>query len=207
MTKRNALPMLAAYVVLAFVGWASAANTDWWHEGRPDSGYWERSGPELGGHASYYRSIDNTADNRRAYGGLDFRWHFEHRWALEATGDYRKEHYSPGTDSETYPVLGSIIGYVTPQSRITPYGLAGYGWYRTHTTAPNGYKNDQGRFGPHVGVGLQGFIDKHWSIDGNWRYAWPGDIHTQDAVAGTGFTARTVNADGWIAQAGVKYLW
>jgi opacity protein-like surface antigen len=181
---------------------------------RAETEMWQRPGPEAGAHASYYHSIDHDADARKWYGGAQFRYHVSHYWAMEATADYRREHYSPGTASDTYPVMGSIVGYPAPHWRVSPYGLAGFGWYLTHTNGPSSFSDTQNRFGPHVGAGLQAFIDQHWSLDGSWRYAWVDDVKTKNGdttgsrrAPGPPGSARALNADGWIAMCGVKYHW
>jgi opacity protein-like surface antigen len=170
---------------------------------------WERRGFEVGGHTSYYHSIDKDADGRKWYGGAQFRYHMSPSWAWEVTADYRREHYKPGTAADTYPVLGSIVAFPAPQWRVSPYGLAGAGWYLTHTNGPSGFNETNGRFGPHAGAGLQAFIDEHWSIDGNWRYAWVGRVNTKNGDTSGRHGAigdpRSHEADGWIAMCGVKY--
>ena len=83
-------------------------------------------------------------------------------------------------DVEMIPVQLSVLVYLMPKGyRIAPYLLAGGGWYYTHVGAP--VNNYEFRFGPHAGAGAEFLLNKHWSLDGSYRYLWTEDINSQDA--------------------------
>lgn len=142
---------------------------------------WQRGGLEIGGRATYDKPRGG-ADSWSP--GLQLRIHMSKNWALEGSGDYRRTTVSgpaAGTSGSTrvdvFPVQGSLIGYIFPDSPVTPYVLAGAGWYFTH---PEG-GHTSNRFGPHVGGGLQFFLNHYWSIDGSYRYIWLSGFHTGDS--------------------------
>jgi opacity protein-like surface antigen len=158
-------------------------------------------GLSIGGRATYFHSEDSSAARRDWYGGAQVRLHFSHYVAAEGSIDYRQEHYDgTNTTADVYPVQASLLAYLTPWARVSPFVLAGAGWYFTHVRGPAGFDEDQQRFGPHVGAGLQAFLSRHWSIDGTWRYTWVEDVGSTDAAS-----ARNYNGNGWMATGAINF--
>ncbi len=159
-------------------------------------------GLSIGGRATYFHSQDSSAARRDWYGGAQVRLHFTHYLAAEGSADFRQEHFNnPSVTADVYPVQASLLMYLTPWARLSPFALAGVGWYFTHVTGPNG-STTQNRFGPHAGAGLQLFLSRHWSIDGTWRYTWVNDLNTQSV---TNVADRHYNGNGWMATGGVNF--
>ncbi len=135
-----------------------------------------QAGVSLGGRAMYYR-IEGD-DHGTLSGGLQLRLHFNSVLALEGSADYRQETLN-GRTIDIYPVQASVLVYLLPGFRVSPYLLGGGGWYYTHVHG--GGDSSQNRFGPHAGAGLEWFIDQSWSVDGSYRYVWNENIHSQDS--------------------------
>jgi opacity protein-like surface antigen len=132
----------------------------------------------LGGRATYFKPVD--ADGNW-YGGAQLRWHWSSWFALEGSADYRREDFD-STRVHVYPVQASALFYLIPNSPVTIFALAGAGWYYTTIDNPNSPNETQHRFGPHVGGGVQFFLNRHWSIDGTYRYIWLKDVDTKNLI-------------------------
>ena len=63
---------------------------------------------------------------------------------------------------------------------MSPFVLAGGGWYYTNVNGPGGFSDTQNRFGRHVGGGLQWMLNKSWSIDGTYRHVWLESLDSKD---------------------------
>jgi opacity protein-like surface antigen len=135
------------------------------------------AGVSLGGRAMYYRIAGD--DHGTLSGGAQLRLHFTSVLALEGSADYRQETLN-GHTIDVYPVQASLLVYLFPGFPVSPYLLGGGGWYYTHVQGAG--NPSQNRFGPHAGAGLEWFIDQNWSVDGDYRYVWNEDIHSQDSA-------------------------
>ena len=125
-------------------------------------------GLSLGARATCFDPLDGYA---RWFGGAQARWHFSMVFAIEGSVDYRRNEFGPNTRVDTYPVQVSLLAYLLPGMRISPFVLGGGGWYYTHVKG-GGVDDTQNRFGLHAGGGLQFFINRHWSLDSTYRYVW-----------------------------------
>jgi opacity protein-like surface antigen len=190
MTKNN---ILLAAAVAACLSLASAPARA---EGDDAAG--PRPGVSFGGRASYYRPKD--ADHGTLNGGAQVRWHITSVLALEGSADYRQNNFA-GTTVDVFPVQASLLVYLLPGYRISPFILGGGGWYYTHTQG--GGSAHQNRFGPHAGGGLEIFLARHWSIDGTYRYMWNEDIHSQDLSHPVG---RNFSDQGYALTTGLNFL-
>jgi opacity protein-like surface antigen len=133
----------------------------------------------LGGRGMYFKPDDGTGVWS---GGAQLRLHLTSVWAVEGSVDYRRETFDGGdTRVYNYPVQASLLAYLMPGSPISPFLLAGGGWYYTRTDGPNGYEQTQDRFGPHVGAGVEAYLNSSWSIDGTYRYIWVKDVESRNA--------------------------
>jgi opacity protein-like surface antigen len=139
-------------------------------------GFWVSIGPR----ATYFVPKNDKWDDGKLFGGAQLRLHFGQIFAIEGSADYRREHFD-STRVDTYPVQVSGIVYLIPNSRITPYGLFGGGWYYTHVKGPGGFNDTQNRFGAHAGGGLEFFLNRFWSLDASYRFIWLEDIKSRDA--------------------------
>lgn len=143
-----------------------------WHDFEHDP-----RGVSLGGRAAFFRAQDG--DSWSTYGGAQLRFYLAKVAALEGSADYRQETF-PGTRVDVFPVQASLLLYLIPGYKISPYILGGGGWYFTHVKGPNNFDETSNRFGPHAGAGLQVFLNKYWSIDGSYRYAWIEDVQSRE---------------------------
>lgn len=91
-------------------------------------------GVSLGGRAMYYRP--NDADGGTLSGGAQLRIHLSSMLALEGSIDYRQSKFGE-TVIDVYPVQASLLIYLLPRSRLTPFILGGGGWYYTHVRKPH----------------------------------------------------------------------
>ena len=130
----------------------------------------------LGGRATYFNPKDG-GDNW--YGGGQLRFHPSHYFAIEGSADYRRTDFS-GTRTHNYPVQVSALIYPLGTTRLAPFILGGGGWYYTTVKGPGGFEDTQNRFGLHAGGGLQFFLNRHWSIDGTYRYIWLEKVESRD---------------------------
>ena len=154
-------------------------------------------GISVGGRAMYFRAKD--ADRGNLSPGVQVRMHLSPMFALEGSIDYRKEQFG-GTVVDVYPVQASLLMYLMPGSRLTPYLLGGGGWYYTQVRPP--HQHTQYRFGPHAGAGLKLSLNNHWSVDGSYRYLWTRDINSEDAAHPAG---RNFSDNGFMLTAGLNY--
>jgi opacity protein-like surface antigen len=155
------------------------------------------AGASLGGRAEYFRAKEATAGSWSP--GLQLRLPFSPMFALEGSIDYRKE--TIGTSVvDVYPVQASLLVFLMPSSRLTPYVLGGAGWYYTQVEAP--YKRTQYRYGPHAGAGLKLSLNHSWSVDGSYRYLWTTDINSADAAHPGG---RNYSDNGYMLTGALNY--
>ena len=154
-------------------------------------------GVSIGGRAMYFRP--KAADDGSLSGGVQLRMHLSPMFALEGSIDYRKSTFGE-TVVDVYPVQASLLVYLMPSSRLTPFILGGGGWYYTHVRAP--HEKTQYRFGPHAGAGLKMSLSKFWSIDGSYRYLWTRDINSEDLAHPAG---RNFSDNGYMLTASLNH--
>lgn len=130
----------------------------------------------IGPRAMWFDPLDANA---RWFGGAQARLYLSTIFAIEGSVDYRRNEFGPNTRTDTYPVQVSLLAYLLPGKRLTPFLLGGGGWYYTHVKAGE-FSDTQNRFGLHAGGGLQYFINKHWSIDSTYRFVWLESLASRD---------------------------
>ena len=155
------------------------------------------SGRSIGGRAEYYRAKEAASGSLSP--GVQLRLPVTPMFALEGSIDYRKETIG-STVIDVYPVQASLLAYLMPGSRLTPYLLGGAGWYYTQVRSP--YSRTQYRYGPHAGAGLKLSLDHNWSIDASYRYLWTTDINSADATHPGG---RNFSDNGYMLTAALNY--
>lgn len=157
----------------------------------------------LGGRGAYYDPGDGDGV---WYGGAQLRWHMTDVLALEGSVDYREEDLGKNDtlfdlDARVLPIQASLLVYLLPQSRVTPFLLGGGGWYSTKVEISGLGDETQDRFGAHAGGGLQFFLDRSWSIDATYRYVWLEGIKSK----GRSLTETRFKQDGPMATAGINF--
>lgn len=165
------LKSLERALVLAVILAAPLAAAD------SDAKVHNRAGLSLGGRGMYFQAKDSSSGDWS--GGAQVRVGLGRVIALEGSADYRQTTF-PGTRVDTYPVQASLLAYLAPDWRVSPFLLAGAGWYFTHVEGPLGFESTSNRFGPHAGGGLQMFLTRRWSIDGTYRYVWAEDVRARN---------------------------
>jgi opacity protein-like surface antigen len=159
-----------------------------------------RSGVSFGGRAAYYKPKD--ADSGEWAGGAQLRFHFTPVFAIEGSADYRQQRFG-GSVVDIVPVQATLLAYLFPGKIISPYILGGGGWYYTHIQSGSvvGDRTEH-RFGPHAGAGLQAWLNRHWSVDGSYRYIWLSSFRSQDASHPLG---RDIDDSGYAITAALNY--
>ncbi len=159
-----------------------------------------RPGVSIGGRGVYTKPKD--ADKGAWSGGAQVRLHITPIWAVEGSVDVRQQRFG-STVVDIIPVQASLLAYLLAGQRVSPYLLAGAGWYYTHTKAGSPFDDrTDHRFGPHAGAGLQVFLNKNWSIDGSYRYIWLSAYRSRDAAHPFG---RDINDSGYMATGGLNF--
>lgn len=159
-----------------------------------------RPGLSIGGRGAYYKS--KGADTGTWSGGAQVRFHLTSVWAIEGAADFRQERFG-GTVVDLVPVQASLLAYLFPGKVVSPYLLGGAGWYYTHVKAGAPFNDTTThRFGPHAGAGLQAWFNRHWSIDGSYRYIWLSSFRSQDAEHPLG---RDIDASGYVVTGALNY--
>jgi opacity protein-like surface antigen len=138
-------------------------------------GFWLSLGPR----ATYFVEKDNDFDNGKFFGGAQLRLHFGQTFAIEGSVDYRREKFD-SSRADVYPVQVSGLVYLIRNFPISPYLLAGGGWYYTHVKGPGAFDDTQHRFGAHTGGGVELFLSRVWSLDAGYRYIWLETLDSKD---------------------------
>ena len=158
--------------------------------------YASRPGITFGGRASYDRP--KGADHGALDGGAQLRWHITSVLAVEGSADYRQNKYG-GTTVDQVPVQASLLLYLAPSWRVSPYILGGAGWYYTHIQGASGSTN---RYGPHAGAGLEIALARHWTIDGSYRYLWTQSLTAPTTTSPAG---KNFSDNGFMLTAALNY--
>lgn len=188
------LPRSRRAAVLALAAALSSAGVRAQEPAIPGS----RAGFSIGPRTMHYKATD--AEEGTWSGGVQARGHFTPVLAAEGSVDYRQTRFS-GAVVDIMPVQASLLVYLFPGIPITPYILAGAGWYYTHLRDP--LNDTQSRWGPHAGAGVELFMSRNWSMDTSWRHIWNGDIHTVTASRPVG---RDLNDNGNMFTIGLNYF-
>lgn len=140
-----------------------------------------RPGVSFGPRGSYFIPNESDADDGDIYGGAQLRFHLGKPLAIEGSAEYRRETFLGGTTrAHIWPVQASLLAFLLPDYRFTPYVLGGVGWYFRTIDGPGGFEETDNQFGPHLGAGLQFFIHRSWSLNADWRYVWLDDFRSRN---------------------------
>jgi opacity protein-like surface antigen len=155
-----------------------------------------QAGVTFGGRAAYYRP--KGADHGTLNGGAQLRLHLTSVLAVEGSGDYRQNKFG-GTTVDVVPVQASLLAYLAPNWVVSPYVLGGVGWYYTHIQGASGSTN---RYGPHAGAGLEVALNRHWTIDGSYRYMWTQSLTAPTTTSPAG---KNFSDNGFMLPAALNY--
>ena len=151
----------------------------------------------VGIRGGWYKSQD--ADQGKVYGGIQARWRVLPALSIEGLVDYRYEQSFPNNRKITsYPVLVSALFYPIPESKISPYLLAGAGWYYSKLEDRSGstWTND---FGVHAGAGVDIPLSPMITFNADLRY-YILDINDQKVS--------DLTTSGYLISAGLTfYMW
>lgn len=151
----------------------------------------------IGARMTYYRPYD--ADFGKWSPGVQLRLHGDKTYALECSADFTHTTFG-GTRVSVIPVQATILGFLYPESSISPYVLLGGGWYFTRVQDPS--PRTVSRFGPHAGAGLQLLVNDGWSLDGSYRFLWTQSLHLQDPTHPLG---QNFSSKGYMITVGLNY--
>lgn len=128
----------------------------------------------IGPRAAYSNPKD--AESGKWSVGAQARVHLTPVLGLEGSIDYRMNNYADGVSIKSYPVQASLLAYLMPHARVSPFLLGGAGWHFTRVEGPNMEKTTDNRFGVHAGGGVEVRLNRSLSIDGAYRYIWLEDV-------------------------------
>lgn len=165
-----------------------------------EDGAGSNPGLSIGGRGMYYKPKD-AADGSWS-GGAQVRVHVTAALAVEGSADVRQDRFGDAV-VDLVPVQASLLMYLMPGKPVSPFLLAGAGWYYAHISdvSPFGDRTDH-RFGPHAGAGLQVWLNKYWSLDGSYRYVWLSAYRSRDAAHPLG---RDIRDSGWMVTGALNY--
>lgn len=150
--------MRALLAVLALLAASPAGASTEFTDDQP------HTSPTIGARAIFYRPRD--ADHGVWGPGVQMRMHGDERYAVEVSID-KTQHTSAGANIRTIPVQLSLIGFFTPESKISPYFMIGYGWYLRKLD------NHSDRLQhPHAGLGVHWLALESLSLDAGYRLLW-----------------------------------
>lgn len=163
-----------------------------------DESFSPRSGFSLGPRFAVHDPKDGQT---REFGGAQARLHLGPVLAIEASADARRDRFEGNTKMWTVPVQLSALVYLIPSGPISPFLLAGPGWYYSRIEGPNDFKNTQHRFGVHAGGGLQWWLSRGISVDGTYRYLWTEKLESRDVA----FQNKKYDDSGHMFTVGVNF--
>src|SRR5947209_7096355 len=132
----------AAFALLLLASGASAYDTK-------TSGGGGHTATSIGGRATFYKPQD--ADHGLWAPGVQLRLHASRGYSTELSADFT--HHSIGqTTIKVVPIQASLLGYFYPDSSLSPYLIAGIGWY--YTRVLDASPHSENRWGPHAGLGM-----------------------------------------------------
>jgi opacity protein-like surface antigen len=101
------------------------------------------------------------------------KYYLTDMFAAEAAVDYRHESF-PGATARGGSVQASLLA-AFPFGRFSAFPLAGAGYYLERLEGTD-YHRNLGRFGPHLGGGIEMRFSDAWSVDATYRHIWLSDL-------------------------------
>jgi len=132
-------------------------------------------GPRLG----YAQASD--ADEGTFYLGGDFNYRFfDSLLGIRGEVGWRKDTFEiPAVvdiDIHTIPLLASVAVYPLKDFIVSPYAIAGAGWYfilvEGEILGVDVMEDTENSFGWHIGGGVELNLHEHFSINADVRYVW-----------------------------------
>jgi hypothetical protein len=130
--------------------------------------------PEFGIRAGYFKVRD--ADDGAWFGGVQVRIPLSEMFAIEGAIELHTTEFEDGEiEVVQYPLQASLLLFLMPQSApISPYVLAGVGWYYTivdFSGSLSGFDGDTDHwFGGHIGAGARALVGKSMAASADVRY-------------------------------------
>ena len=123
--------------------------------------------PTIGVRGVYFRPRD--ADRGRWGEGVQLKGPMGEALAYQVSADlvHTSAH---GANFRTVPVQLTLLGYFTPSQPLSPFLLAGVGWYFTHVDGPGSHTERLLR--PHFGGGVEILATDKISLDASYRFLW-----------------------------------
>ena len=150
-------------------------------------------GPRIG----YAKASD--ADDGAFYLGGDFNYRFfDSLLGVRGEVGWRKDSIEvPGLvdiDIHTIPMLASVTVHPLKDFIISPYAIAGAGWYfmlaEGDVAGIDAFDVTENGFGWHIGGGAELNVHEHLSINADIRYVWfEMDLEQIDDVDASGIQA------------------
>lgn len=145
----------------------------------------EGGGLEWGLRVGFLRVRD--ADEGTLTGGLQARFPLGDMFAIEGSIEVHSSEFEDG-DIEIiqWPVQATLIWFILPKAKITPYALGGLGWYYTTSDFSGSLSSVSGdtesMFGAHLGLGARLQLGDKMSLNGDLRYIFlePNDDALED---------------------------
>ena len=98
-----------------------------------------------------------------------------HRWGLEVSLDRHSESFELLNQKVTETPIQASLLLRLASGRVSPFLLAGPGWYRRNVEAldgPDAADLENTEFGWHAGGGLEILAGRHFGIHGDYRYTF-----------------------------------
>lgn len=130
--------------------------------------------PEFGIRAGYFKVRD--ADDGAWFGGVQLRIPLSEMFAVEGAVEFHASDFEDGEiEVVQYPLQASLLVFLMPQSGpISPYVLAGVGWYYTvidFSGSLSGFDGDtEHMFGGHLGAGVRALVGPSMALSADLRY-------------------------------------
>lgn len=147
-------------------------------------------------------SQPKDSDSSTVSGGAQIRLGLTPSLKLEGSIDYRRNDFGKYTKIHVYPVQASILAYLTPDTKVSPFLLGGVGLYYTQIEGPFNYSNTTGRFGTHLGAGLEIMLNDTLSLDGSYRHLWIEKFTSKDTSA----INKDYDDSGYMITIGLNFL-
>jgi hypothetical protein len=172
------LPAMALAVAMGSTAWAQDITFNDPLLGFTSAGPVEAApkalSPEFGIRAGYFKPRD--ADEAAWFGGVQVRLPLSEMFAVEGAFEVHAADFEDGTiEVVQYPLQASLLLFLAPQSSpISPYVLAGVGWYYTITDFSGSLSGVDGDtehiFGGHLGLGARAILGSSIALSADVRY-------------------------------------
>ena len=109
---------------------------------------------------------------------------------------------------EQIPVLLSLRGHLSTNTRVSPYLTAGVGYYLNDFDNESSAGSDldpDDSVGFHLGGGVEYFFNEHFACNLDFKFMWSNVDFSGTAPGGITWRDETVDVDAFTAGVGFKY--